>query len=101
MKHLRFLTLAVGLLGCIVAPVSANKAPKAASATAKIKISGMDCEGCAGGLVTKLKGLKGVANARVDFKKSLGTIQYDPKVRKPADFVAAAKEQGLLAKVVQ
>jgi len=108
MKHLTLAALCGALLlplgaGATSPPVAAKPAGKPAvakPAVAKLKISGMDCEGCAGGLVTKLKGLKGVQSAKVEFKKALGTVTYDPKVRKPTDFVAAAKEAGFLAKLL-
>lgn len=107
MKHLTLAALCGALLlplgaGATSPPVAAKPAgkPAAKPAVAKLKISGMDCEGCAGGLVNKLKGLTGVKSAKVEFKKALGTVTYDPKVRKPADFVAAAKEAGFLAKLL-
>ncbi|HQJ14992.1 MAG TPA: heavy metal translocating P-type ATPase [Candidatus Omnitrophota bacterium] len=45
-----------------------------------IGIGGMHCAGCAAGIEKRLKGLPGVADARVNFAGELAFIEYDPAV---------------------
>jgi len=45
--------------------------------TAEIKVSGMTCGACAGGLQKTLERQKGVRKAEVSYEKGLATIVYD------------------------
>src|SRR5688572_19033 len=103
---MRFVVAALVAAGLLTAaPALAEKsskpAAKAPTATAKLQIEGMHCQGCAGGIVNQLQRLKGVKSAKVDAKSKLGTVQYDPAQLKPADLVERVKVAGFLAKVVK
>ncbi len=45
--------------------------------TTEIKVSGMTCGACAGGLQKTLERQKGVSRAEVSYEKRLATIVYD------------------------
>ncbi len=45
--------------------------------TTEIKVSGMSCGACAGGLQKTLERQKGVRKAEVSYEKGLATIVYD------------------------
>ncbi len=102
---LKKVTLLAAMLLC-AAPSFAEKAPakpagRGKVATAKLKIEGMHCAGCAGGIVNQLKRLKGVKEAKVDAKTKLGEVQYDPGAVKPAALVERVKVAGFQAKLVK
>jgi copper chaperone CopZ len=102
--RLKLVALVATLLA--TAPALAEKpaekpAAKTAVAKSQLKIEGMHCQGCAGGIVNQLQRLKGVKSAKVDAKSKIGTVEYDPKQVKPADLVERVKVAGFLAKVVK
>ncbi len=74
------------------APVSARAAK--GLATAELKVTGMHCDGCAMGVTNRLKQVTGVKSAKVSYKTSVATVQYDPSACKPADLLAAVKRAG-------
>lgn len=67
------------------------------TATARINIVGMHCEGCAGSVSQALKQVKGVRGVEVSAAKKLGTVQYDPATVKPADLLAVVTRAGYKA----
>lgn len=86
------------------APAFAEKAPAnpaGKTATAKLKIEGMHCAGCAGGIVNQLRKLNGVKEAKVDAKSKLGEVKYDPAAVKPEALVQRVKTAGFSAKLVK
>lgn len=102
---MRFVTAALITLLAAVSPTLATspapKAPakKAAFSTAKLKIEGMHCDGCAKGVAQKLQGVKGVKSAKVTVKSSDAVVQYDPAQVKPQDLVQAVQRSGYGAKL--
>src|SRR3712207_6699364 len=92
--------LLAATLACAAVPAFAAK-PAAKTATAKLKIEGMHCAGCAGGIVNQLQKLKGVKTAKVDAKTKTGTVQYDPAVVKPDALVKRVKTAGFQAKLAK
>lgn len=100
-----FTLILSGMLLAAAAPsvtLAAKPAAKQAKlATAKLRIEGMSCAGCAQGVAKKLAEVKGVRSAKVDHGKKLGTVQYDPAACKAADLLAAVKQSGYTAKVVK
>ena len=85
--------------GAAAAPKSA--APGAKTQTAKLTVGGMDCEGCAKGLSSKLKSTPGVKTAAIDFKSKTAIVTYDPAKIKPDTLVATAKKAGYTAQVAK
>lgn len=90
----------------LTAPVAVHAKAKPAAkqagvATAKLKISGMHCEGCAMGITRQVEKVKGVKTARIDHAKSLGVIEYDPATCKPNDLLAAVKKSGYKASLLK
>ena len=100
---LKKVTLLAALLLCAAPSFAEKGSPKPAGkvATAKLKIEGMHCAGCAGGIVNQLKRLKGVREAKVDAKTKLGEVKYDPSAVKPAALVERVKVAGFQAKLVK
>ena len=99
----RTLALLAALL-LTAGPALAEKAPAKPAgklATAKLRIEGMHCAGCAGGIVTQLKKLNGVKEAKIDAKSKLGEVKYDPAAVKPAALVERVKVAGFQAKLVK
>lgn len=97
------LALLTVTLMCAV-PAFASKAPARPAgkvATAKLKIEGMHCQGCAGGIVNQLKKLNGVKEAKVDAKTKIGEVRYDPAQVKPAALVERVKVAGFQGKLVK
>lgn len=89
---------------CAVPAFAEKKAPAKPAgkvATAKMKIEGMHCQGCAGGIVNQLMKLKGVKEAKVDAKSKIGQVKYDPAVVKPTALVERVKVAGFQGKLVK
>jgi copper chaperone CopZ len=82
-------------------PAAAPAVKKSALATATLKVEGMHCQGCAQGVTTKLKGVKGVASAKVDHASKKAVIQYNPAVCKTDSLVKAVKQAGYTAAPVK
>jgi copper chaperone CopZ len=80
---------------------AAKPAASAGTATAKLKISGMHCQGCAGGIVNQFKKVNGIKDVKIDAGTKLGVVKYDPALVKPADLVAVVKKSGFEGKLVK
>jgi copper chaperone CopZ len=76
-------------------------AAKPTVATAKLKIAGMHCQGCAGGIVNQFKKVNGIKDVKIDAGTKLGVVKYDPALVKPADLVAVVKKSGFEGKLVK
>ncbi len=105
MKKSCALVLTIAAL-TVTAPMTVHAAKKPAVkksgvAVAKLKITGMHCEGCAMGITRQVQKVKGVKTAKIDHAKSLGTIEYDPSACKPADLLAAVKKSGYKASLLK
>lgn len=65
----------------------------AATETTSFKIDGMTCPmGCAKTIETKLGGMEGVKNAKVDFDSKMATISFDPAKQTPESFVKTVEK---------
>jgi copper chaperone CopZ len=87
----------VVLLSCVIGPLAEDRAVIAANATNQFTISGMHCDGCAGGLTAELKLVPGVASAQVTFSNKLAVVTYDTNKVTMAKLNAAIKEAGFTA----
>jgi Cu+-exporting ATPase len=59
-----------------------------------LPVSGMTCAACARTIERTLSHTAGVERARVNFATATATVEYNPGVVKPADFVGAIEELG-------
>ena len=104
------LWIAAGLVGAFVlfpnyvgylfaSPASGSAlAPDIRLATAKFRIEGMTCEGCATGLRAKLVKLPDVASVEVDYPTKTAMVRYDGGSTRVADqIVEAVKAAGYAA----
>ncbi len=82
-------------------PKAQTVAATAALSRAELRISGMDCEACAGVVHRSLLEVPGVAEAQVDFAGGRATIQYDRAQANPAALIAAVEGAGYRATVEQ
>lgn len=98
MKLILFL---LGLGASLATTLAADKTAVPANATNYFKITGMHCDGCAGGLTAELKLVPGVASAQVTFSNKLAVVAYDTNQVTTAKLNAAIKEAGFTAKPVQ
>jgi len=69
-----------------------------ANATNRFSISGMTCNGCAGGLKAELKGAPGVAFAEVSLTNKLAVVAYDTNRTSPVKLVKVITEAGFEGK---
>lgn len=61
--------------------------------TATFKIDGMTCpEGCAKTIESKLSGMEGVQDAKVDFDSKMATISFDPAKQTAESFVKTVEK---------
>lgn len=99
MKHIILLILAVetGFAA------NAGEQPSAvtANATNKFAITGMTCNGCAGGLKAELKLAPGVAAAEVLLTNKLAVVAYDTNRTDQTKLLKAIKEAGFEGKLVK
>lgn len=65
--------------------------------TTEIKVSGMTCGACAGGLQKTLERQKGVKQAEVSFEKGLATIVYDDAQTSAKELREAINKTGFKA----
>ena len=99
MKTKLLLTLT---FGCLALPAgAADKTAVTANATNQFTITGMHCDGCAGGLTAELKATVGVASAQVTFSNKLAVVAYDTNKVTTAKLDAVIKEAGFTAKPVK
>lgn len=73
---------------------SAGTVVKTGGAHVVLKIDGMDCPVCAGGLQNSLRGIPGVERAEVSFQEKRATIDYDPRAVDSARFVKVIRDAG-------
>lgn len=91
------LLLSGALLSSVIGAMAADKPAVTANATNHFTISGMHCDGCAGGLTSELKLVPGVASAQVTFSNKLAVVTYDTNKVTTAKLNAAIKEAGFTA----
>jgi copper chaperone CopZ len=59
-----------------------------------LKVEGMDCILCAGGLQNTLRQIPGVRQAEVSYQLKSATIEYDPQAVEPARLVKVISDAG-------
>ena len=59
-----------------------------------LKVTGMSCAHCADHVTKALKGVPGVASARVDLGKGQAEVSYDDAKANPADLEKAVVKAG-------
>lgn len=85
-------------LNCVaLAVVAADQPAVTVNATNRFTITGMHCDGCAGGLTAELKLVPGVTDAQVTFSNKLAVVTYDTNKVTTAKLNAAIKEAGFTA----
>lgn len=94
-------TIAAAFFTSIIAMSAADKPAVTANATNRFTISGMHCDGCAGGLAAELKQTAGVATAQVTFSNKLAVVSYDTNKITTTKLTAVIKEAGFEAKPIQ
>jgi copper chaperone CopZ len=96
-------TLTATLISACVATATqaAEKSPVTVNATNRFSITGMHCDGCAGGLTAELKETRGVASAVVTFSNKLAVVAYDTNLVNPAQLTKAIKDAGFTAKPIK
>lgn len=99
MKLKLFLPLLLG--GVALTARAADKPARAANATNQFAITGMHCDGCAGGLTAELKATRGVVAAQVTFSNKLAVVAIDTNQVSTAKLTKVIKEAGFEAKLVQ
>ena len=98
--NLKLPSLLVATLTCFVLLGESAK-PAIANQTNWFKISGMHCNGCAGGIRSELRQTAGVADATVSFTNKLAMVAYDTNSVTPKQLIGVIKEAGYSAKVTQ
>lgn len=72
-----------------------------ANATNRFKIKGMHCDGCAKGISSEVRALKGVASVEVSFKTKLADVAYDTNRVTQAEVIRVISEAGYEATAVK
>jgi Cu+-exporting ATPase len=91
------LTAACSGMASASKPVATPAAKKSALTTSTLRVEGMHCQGCAQGVTSRLKAVKGVASAKVDHATKRAVIQYNPTVCKADSLIKAVKQAGYTA----
>jgi mercuric reductase len=94
---LTFIT-SLPLLGLAFAALAGDNIPATANATNFFTITGMHCDGCAGGLTAELKETRGVAWAQVTFSNKLAVVAIDTNKISTAQLTKVIKAAGFAAK---
>jgi mercuric transport protein len=87
----------------VVAAAEAAPAPARAIELEKVtfRVEGMTCGGCAIAARTVLQRLEGVEKAEVSYEESRAVVTYDPEKVTIEEMIAAIKELGYTATVVE
>jgi len=97
---LKLLTLAATTV-LILTATAADKTATTANSTNRFTITGMHCDGCAGGLTAELKATPGVTFAQVTFSNKLAVVAIDTNKVTTAKLNAVIKEAGFTATPVK
>jgi copper chaperone CopZ len=79
------------------APAAAAPNSSATLQTTGLKITGMDCEVCAGVIQRKLLQARGVVRAEVRYPAGSATVQFDPSQTDPEELIAVVNSTGYKA----
>lgn len=93
--------LSIVLLSSVLSSTAADKPKVIANATNSFTITGMHCDGCAGGLTAELKATRGVASAQVTFSSKLAVVVIDTNKVSTAQLTKVIKEAGFEAKEIK
>jgi copper chaperone len=66
----------------------------AANASVTLDVTGMHCDGCAGGLTSELRRVPGVCTAEVSLRNRTAVVAYDTNRVQAAGLLKAASEAG-------
>ncbi len=78
---------------------SAGSSDAPARATLHLKVSGMDCAECTGGIAAELKKVPGVVSATVDYESGIAVVRHDGRAGMTEAAIAAVREAGFSAAV--
>ncbi len=92
------LILTLTLASLATAAQATDKPTVTPNATNRFTISGMHCDGCAGGLKAELKEIPGVASAEVTFSNKLAVVTYNTNQVTKVRLARVIKEAGFTAK---
>jgi len=95
------LGIIAALASAVLTTLAADKPAVTANATNQFTITGMHCDGCAGGLTAELKAARGVATAQVTFSNQLAVVTYDTNKINTVQLTKVIKEAGFTAKEVK
>lgn len=95
------LGMITALASAALTTLAADKPALTANATNQFAITGMHCDGCAGGLTAELKATRGVASAAVTFSNQLAVVAYDTNKVNATQLSKVIKEAGFTAKEVK
>lgn len=86
------------LWACLAtATLAAETQSPTANATNHFNITGMHCDGCAGGLSAELRESEGVVSAQVTFPNSLAVVAFDTNLTSTARLMTVVKKAGFTA----
>ncbi len=83
------------LLGDGTAKAGSEEA--AATATLRLKVTGMDCPECTSTIANRIKKVPGVVSASVDFESGIAVVRYDGRDGMEAAAIAAVEDAGFTA----
>ena len=89
------------ILVTAVAVVAARAADVTANATNRFAISGMHCNGCAGGLTAEFKATPGVVAVTVTLTYQLAVVAFDTNRVTTPRLVKVVSEAGYQAKLLE
>jgi len=89
------------LASAALTTLAADKPALTANATNQFAITGMHCDGCAGGLTAELKATRGVVSAQVTFSNKLAVVAIDTNKDNTTQLTKVIKEAGFTAKEVK
>ena len=94
------LTTVIAVTLAFTAQAADKSATVSANATNRFAISGMTCNGCAGGLKAELKLAPGVATAEVSLTNQFAVVAYDTNRTSVSKLVKVISEAGFTGKPV-
>jgi copper chaperone CopZ len=65
-----------------------------------LKVTGMDCKECTGGIAKRIKKVPGVVSATVDFESGNAVVRYDGRERMANEAIKAVEDAGFRAEVL-
>lgn len=75
--------------------------PPIANATNQFAVTGMSCDGCANGITSELRRVKGVASASVSLTNKLAIVSYNTNQVDAAKLIQVVREAGYSARIIK